>query len=219
MSTDSWTWDSDYRTATLERVTDHGAFRAVIERDEDPRAPEFDTGDPIIDTEDGTVVYGGETEAGESKTVGRVLDAFELTRPNSYSWRGEWDTDTFERYVRIFHGGTVRWINGGSRGEEGRYAALALPEYRRSHGVPDEHLNDPADVSEWRAYVEGDVYGIRVEQASFDTEGDVESWTELEDTAVWGYYGEDVAKDEAESALVAEVRETAATMLPLEVSA
>lgn len=207
----NWTYSDDYRTATLERVTDHGVFRAVIERDEYPHAPYFFAGDPILDThESGVVVYGGEVEAGTSNPVDRIAEAGHYFGGGSDGW-GLW-----ERYVRAFHGGTVRWINGGSRGEEGRYAALALPEYRKLHGCPDEHLHDPADVSEWTAYIEGDVYGIRVEQAcSFDDEDNADDWTEVPETDVWGFYGEAYAMQEAADSLEVVVRETAAAMLPL----
>lgn len=199
-------FDNNYRIGTYEL----GDLRAVIERDVYAEAPDSDRGDPILD-DDGTQRYG-------APVPDDVVAAFAKTLGSRYYGR-EWEHDTFERYVRIFHGGTVSWINGGSRGEEGRYAVLALPELRRELGVPEEHVNDKPDATEWTAYVEGDVYSIRVErkvrwvEEGSDLEDDprtMTTWETVEDTECGGLYGDEHAAQAAIDALADVEREVAA---------
>lgn len=194
-------WDSNYHEGILER----GDLRAVLIRDLYPDAPYFDGGDPILDSDDGRQRYG-------MTVPDSILEAFGKTERGSWGYR-EWEVETFERYVRIFHGGKVSWMNGGSRGEEGRYAVLALPELRRTHGFPEDRLHDDPDPLEWTAYVEGDVYGLRVERRLSEetiirdldgTEVDRDAhdvWVPVEYTEVWGHYGDDYAVQAALEAL------------------
>lgn len=209
------TWnEDDYTEHTLTRETPHGVFRARVSLDEYPEPPEDYSGDPIIDTEGGRLVYGGARPSGEGvdPTVARVLEAFELTRPGRYAWCGEWDVETWERYVRAFHGGTVAWITDYHTGGRA-YVAVALPAFRRAHGWTD--LLRPPATDEWRAFVDGEVYVVTIEKAcAFDDDGEPIEWTEL-DGPVGGCYGERWAKEEAAEQLTWWIDHTAAGMLPL----
>jgi hypothetical protein len=194
-----------------EIVAERGNFRASIVVDENPHEPEFFAGDPIFDlSDDGALRYGGQTDDYPAKVhpaVAAVQDAIQSkVIADRYSYCGEWDHETFERYVRIFHGGSVEWISGGYR-EGTRYAAVALPEFRKAHGCSDAHLNDPAEHTEWSAYIEGDVYGVVIEErvhtftevtradGGLVRHEDSDDWDEVQ--AVWGYYGTEYAEESA----------------------
>lgn len=214
-TTETWQESNDWRTLTLTRETPHGVFRARIDLDDYPEPPEGFSADPVIDREDGRLVYGGETPEGgkEAAVVARVREAFELTTGGRYH-NPTWTETTWERYVAAFHGGTVTWLHDSHRGGRA-YAAVALPEYRRLHGCADRLLNDPATGGEWRAFIDGDVYVVTIERASSWLDGEPIGWAEL-DGPVGGYYGERWAKEEAAENLAWWIDHTAAGMLPLE---
>lgn len=192
-----------------EVMATRGNYRAVIVRDDYPDKPEFFAGDPILD-DTGTVVYGGEEEKRDraGKYVGLGLHwsveavryAYEHKMVESRWAYPEWDVRTFERYVRIFHGGTVKWINDGQRGGS-TYCALALPEYRKTWGSEDESvLHDEAHTEEWEAFIEGDVFAVVIQRLEDGACGHTDcdehqSWVEVE--SVWGHYGEKYAGEAA----------------------
>lgn len=51
------------------------------------------------------------------------------------------------------------------------------------------------EVETFATYLEGDVYGIIIEEAVLDSDGDVTEWDELE--SCWGFYGYKYAEEEA----------------------
>lgn len=52
------------------------------------------------------------------------------------------------------------------------------------------------EVETFATYLEGDVYGIIVEEAVLDSDGDVTEWNEID--ACWGFYGYKYAEEEAQ---------------------
>ncbi|HEX2242596.1 MAG TPA: hypothetical protein VHK27_04980 [Gammaproteobacteria bacterium] len=114
-----------------------------------------------------------------------------------------------ERYLRMFYGVRDVWIVSDYRGME--YWILDTPGWRKHVGIDD----DATDVlkgerDDWRAYMDGDVYGIVREMlVNVRTEvttlagapvGEPDSyseWREIE--SVWGFYGEKCAIEEAKA--------------------
>ena len=194
-----------------ETIKERGNYRARIINDEDAEAPEFFAGDPIFDLRDGALRYGGHTadDTGVHYTVERVGQVLrEKVIPAPWAWRGDWDRETFERYISIFHGGTVEWVDDD---RETRYVAVALPEYRRSHGCTGDYLTREPESAEWVACVEGDVWGVVVEERVIKStevhamdgclicESEEEGWEEVD--SCWGYYGREYAIESAEEML------------------
>lgn len=115
--------------------------------------------------------------------------------------------DVFTRWVRAFHDGTVS--SWSSPYDSTVYvSALTRQHYTGEWGNPAaEPVPDP-DMSEWIAYMEGDVWGVVVEErvlthttitdaatgALLDDE-DSEGWREVE--SCWGFYGRDNAEQQA----------------------
>ena len=188
-------------------------FRALIVQDDDAQAPEFDGGCPIIRIEHR---YGGfDTEMtgygqcaaypdGLPDTADNILRRF-----NSYDMRTA--IETFERYLRIYHDGNL--IEHESDGVT--YVAYTTRTLWESWGNAGEV--GKADLDEWRAYVEGDTYGVMVEvkptvevdddEAYADHFGDVDhdGWVETDGTC-WGFYGQKYAEESAREELAAEVK-------------
>lgn len=191
-------WDDNYRKGTLQ----DGDLRAVILLDEYPDAPYFDGGDPIFD-ERGEQVYGA-----RGPLVDRVGEAYAKTLTSRYYGR-EWEQETFERYVRIFHDGSVSWVRSSTYQGGDDYAVVALPALRREMGCSDELVNREPEAGEWQAYLDGEVFGVCVERrVNVETVirsvgGEVirevvhEDWESVEDSGVWGHYGDEYAVESA----------------------
>lgn len=107
--------------------------------------------------------------------------------------------ETTARYMRIFHGVHYK--------TEQNVIILDAPEYRQRVGVADNYPHDDflrSDIETWRAYQDGDVFGIgyAVNEARTTTETPVPSCDDLEsdgwevEIECWGYYGEDWVKQE-----------------------
>lgn len=211
-----WDWDQDYRVATLEQVTDHGVYRAKIERDEYPEQPENDGGYPVvrIDTNRGysfkpeMTGYGNGYDDGLSRPADEILAYFHERTGDS---RGA--IDMFERYLRIFHDGNLSEY-GPNQGTDYHYVAFATRTLWESWGNDGEV--GKAELDEYRYWIEGDVYGVDVEKAvSFDSDDEPDVWESVGEVECWGFFGEDYAKQTAQDELTAEIKAVAATMLPL----
>lgn len=136
---------------------------------------------------------------------GDVADAME---------RFDSDHDKVERYLRMFHGVTaVEWITPPTSAET--YIVFDTPDWRkhvgwgdaRNYFKPEVREAVKATRDEWRAWTEGEVYGVIVERrdrgvtfwhsGGFDQ---TERWEES-DATCWGFYGIDSAKEYAKSEL------------------
>lgn len=212
-----WDYDRDYTEAYHVEETPHGVFRAKVMRDEYPNEPEHDYGCPLIQVD--SRGYGYDVRlmgyGSESRKNDGIPDA-ELALSRFVAEYGLWDgVEVFNRYLRAFHGGSadMRSIDNYSDYYYVTYDTRAMREF---WGQTGEMLETSApEMSEWSAWIEGDVYGIEVERAvSFDEDGEPDDW-ESEDHSVWGFYGEQYAKEEALSQLRWAIDHIAEGMLPL----
>ncbi len=111
------------------------------------------------------------------------------------------DDDLFTRYLRIWHGvTTVEHVSH----RDGTVLIFDTADWRSHVGMPEHAL--PADLSgeahEWRAYVDGDVYGVVVEHHRTgtttwddDRTDDVDDWEHVD--SCWGFFGFEYATERA----------------------
>jgi hypothetical protein len=204
----TWHSTSDYRTQWRE--TDDPRLLEIITLDEDPNTPDGDVFAPAywVDT------YGYSwqaTRAGSTFEDETVADALMLA----------WNTwgkhsDTADRYLRIFHGSSAilldsHVVQGGSE-----LLLLDTPAHRehvgRDAGKPLAHWSTPeflrGDVDTWQAYLDQEVYAIgyatMTERTTTETpiDPDLTGWSV--EPEVWGYYGEEWAREAISSGELAE---------------
>lgn len=199
-----------------EIVEEQGKFRAVIVNDECPSEPDWDGQAAVLSLY--TQHYSFDVEAKNSAGEG-----FEhaLSHFNEMTLDG---LEVFERYLRIFHGTKgFSVIEADYRSTDYTYIAFDTAKLREEWGNSDEYLDGLAaegkldtlckgDLDAWYAWATGDVWGIRVERSTGFVktyeDGSVEDgreWVTVEDTEVWGYYGQDDAEEQARAALRIEV--------------
>ncbi|WIM95792.1 hypothetical protein ACTOB_007926 [Actinoplanes oblitus] len=120
-------------------------------------------------------------------------------------WAG--GPDLFERYLRMFHGTTaVEWYDGRPGGGDFVYVTFDTAGWRARYDLPDD-VAGIVDLSEWRAYCEGDVYGYVVEERATwqrtNGAGEVaetrETWEPVD--SCWGFYGHQYAETAGRSVL------------------
>lgn len=108
-----------------------------------------------------------------------------------------------ERWLRIFHGTTVAQVSS-SIDRDAQVAIFNTPTWREYVGVTELGSVDTVldgDVEDWQAALDGDVYGIGY--ATFPERVTGEEAIDIEDgrwnvqIEVWGFLGEEYAKDEA----------------------
>ena len=216
----TWDYTDDYRETVCVKVTPHGLFRAVVRLDEYADAPEDDLGDPVF-RHTGSAYRSDEIE---HTGYGRdVLNAASAWAHFADYALGD-TTEVFERWLRIFHDGAILERAGGqSQSDYETYLAYTCRELRAERGVDAEHEARHPEIdfrtpnmTEWIAYVNGEVFGIAVERAvSFDSDGEPDAWADI-DGPVYGFYGEEYAKEEALAELRAAVESSAEAMLPLD---
>ena len=202
--------------AYSEVVEESGKFRAVIEIDECPSEPDWDGQAAVLSLY--TQHYSNDVEAKNS--AGERFDVA-LRRLRESCSGG---VMVFERYLRIFHGTKSFTIHSADyRNTDYTYIAFDTAKLREEWEVDDERvatleaegkLNtlSKVDLDAWYAWATGDVWGIRVERSTgyvktYD-DGSVEDgreWVTVDDTDVWGYYGQDDAEEQARAALKIEV--------------
>lgn len=201
----------------MERIVkEEGDLRVKIVLDEYPDQPHDDGGCPVlrIDWRFGDVEhtgYGDHYDPGfrPADALGYFISQFDVTQ----------GIEVFERYVRVFHEGSVVEYGGGARGTT--YVAFTTRTLARAWGVPDDQPVPDVEISEWEAYLEGDVWGYVVEKKvtwqRLDSNGEpvfsvspcfIETWEELD--SCWGFYGEEYAVQAAEEALEWHVEDGAA---------
>lgn len=187
-----------------EIVETRGDYRARIISEDGPSEPYNDGGSPILrlrwDRNWDDTWYAEQITGITSHVVDSQIALA----------AGRWgsDTDTFERYLRIFHGtSAVEWYDSRSDGGDYVYVTFDTAAWREDVGAPENSV----EMSEWRSYVEGDVWchvvekrTVWVKAPSDVNDPDAETmttWEEVEDTAVWGFYGHEWAEQAAREAL------------------
>jgi hypothetical protein len=195
-----------------EVVETRGDYRAVIVREDYSSEPDYD-GQAVVlrfDYRNGWDVdnLNGMSEGDD---MAKALKAF----MDTFSSRKGWPV--FERYARIFHGTRdIRKFHYSYAPDSVEYVALDSFAMRQAWGLEEdsEYADSFAEgtANDWQAYIDGDVYGIAIQQKrSFSTvttysdgstdETTGEEWDTLEDSEMWGHYGKDWAEQAAREAL------------------
>lgn len=189
---------------TVETITldEYPHFRARIVTDEYPDAPYDDGSSPIVRVAYSRRHDGWEAEQVDSGTSHRIDSGIEDA---AAKW-GD-DVDKFERYLRIFHGTTaIKWFDSG----DFSCVTFDTAVWREEMGLTEAHLaahpevrDGLANMDEYRAYIEGDVYGIVIEklvqwvklagdqpifQNDDGSDGIREEWEDVD--SFFGFYGD-----------------------------
>jgi len=166
-----------------ETVWETETARCVIVRDEYPEEPYDDGAAPILGFDYGMAGWVADQKGGTSYVVpDSIYQAAARFGPNN---------GMLERYLRMWHGVTMV-----ERYDSRSYTYMAFDpaEWRESLGAPENSVS----MTEWRAYCEGDVYGIVVEDRVEWSAPDGRTRTEWEPRdSVWGFYGEEWARQGA----------------------
>jgi hypothetical protein len=185
----------DQEVIETHRMPDGTEYRAVIKRDPEPSEPYDDGGWPILRIQHWRMGYPAKAEAFNDAASPYVEKFNRLTV-------GGYNTEVFERYLRIFHGVTLIREYGRNQFTDNTYIAFDTEEWRDRMGLAAPPLSNETPLSEIEAWLEGDVWGIGVEKRynpDEDQEPD-DGWAEDEYMG-WGYYTAKHAKSEAEHAL------------------
>jgi hypothetical protein len=189
-----------------EIVETRGKYRAIIEIDEIVSKPDGDFF--------GTVVYVFDRGGCElmAHAYSHPAEDFGL----GHLWEHYRDMGLVERYLRIWEG-IVGFDYFETR--DGKYVNVVTRKDLEIWGWdPDDPASWPKNddgttrrpeqnnLDEWRAYSEGDVWFVRVEKnVTWTTDDDEfqdhDDWTEIDDTVVHGYYGQEWAEQSARAVL------------------
>lgn len=195
--------------------TDDPRVIALIALDFDAQAPWGDALAPAYWTDyrgwhgwsaerAGEVYHGGNSD--------EVADAY--VRARDYFG----DYDKAERFLKIFYGVTdVRTVTSTVYQGGREILIFETPDYLEHIGATEPGSLD-GDVAEWRAYLDGEVYGIgcaiNPDRVDFTDDVDLADFDVTYEC--WGFYGEDYAK---QSALEEFLPVLDQPLLPLEVTA
>lgn len=186
-------------------IEERGGYRVRLEQDQDADQPYDDGAVPILRM-DGNPYHGGEVTAFNKQAEPYV----EALRRLAERWgAGNHGLDTFERYLKIFHGTVKVQQYGQTPYTDYLYIGFDTSAWAEEVGAPREALSGENYLAEVVAWLEGDVYGVIVEKhrkgrTEWD-DGDEtypEEWVET-DHAVWGHYGREWAEQAAHEALTA----------------
>lgn len=192
-------------TVTLEDVPNMRA-RLVVE--DYPEPPFHESGVPTyrVNVSRNTVgAYGSRLEHVYGEEAREVADEWWDRIVFSYSNRADTlddAVDFLDRFLRIFHGGGARVLSRGDSRSYDYIVVMTQAQLRNwcSGETSTEILEQETRTSEYLAWLEGEVYGIVIEQAGTETtvirdmqgtvirESVTETWEEVE--SVWGFYGD-----------------------------
>jgi len=147
----------------------------------------------------------------EQVTMTTSFDASDVALAEAMKHFGGRPTDTrVERWLKAFHGATVveTWHSG-----DAWYLAADTAKWRETVGVTPELIRQQAErgslMSEYKAWVQGDVYGYVIERRTVayttvvdPADGHVigsrheDEWVEAD--GLWGLYGHEYAVKTAE---------------------
>lgn len=189
-----------------EVVETRGKLRVRLVLDEGPSEPYDDGGSPIIRIDRRSGRYTDRWEAEQvTATTSYVLDERIVSAARKFG-----PGQTFERYLRIFHG-TTCFVVYDSHESSYWYATFDTADWRQKLELTDEWLDlhpdtrgQLANMDEYKAWCEGDVYGWVVErETTWHKDGDPEqtmtTWEDVE--SCWGYYGREYGEQAAREAL------------------
>lgn len=163
-------------------------FRVRLVLDEYPSEPYDDGASPLLRIE----TRGGGHRAEHVQVGSRPAEADDYIEAAVHHWGtcpADSDWKLFEKYLRAFHGVTQveTWHSGSFW-----YVTYDSAAWREYVGAPA----GSADMSEYRAWCEGDVWGWVTEKlVTWHTDepgfGDENRWEDTD--SCWGYYGSDGA--------------------------
>jgi hypothetical protein len=162
---------------TLE-TSENGRFRVRLVADEYPDEPYDDGASPLLRLDHGH--YGWRAE--HVMTGSRPTDADSYVEAAAERWGS--DFGWLEKYLRAYHGATVvkTWHSGSCW-----YVTYDPAAWRAWCGAPE----GSADMSEYQAWCEGDVWGYVVEQnVTWRTDDDFPdraTWEHVD--SCYGFYG------------------------------
>jgi hypothetical protein len=205
-----------------ETIEERGKYRVRVVLDDDPMEPYDDGGSPILRYERreyDDYIAEQITTITSHKVDDRIVEALRQYGDNYANGQS-----LFERYLRMFHGTTeVVWRGGGWR--EYSYVTFDTAHWRQEMALTDEHIAKMreaghemrlADMSEYGAYLDGEVYGYVVEEevtwvrASGETHYTKQTWEHVD--SCWGFYDRDCVEEQAREALAAEAGEASPTL-------
>jgi len=183
------------------RATDDLRLLAVIERTSTDNGPDGDAYAPAY------WLHRGKWAGWGLSFVGGVFDDEDAAEAVERAWN-KWGRHATSavRYLSIFHGVTVHELPGSMQGDY--LLILDTPAHREvtgGTGTSDEYTQSDRDT--WRAYIDGDVYGIgyavNPTRLSHDEPVDLDATTD-NGTYAWtvtvesyGYYGTELAREAA----------------------
>lgn len=173
---------------TIE-LDERPGYRALLVADENPEQPEDDGAAPIVFLE---YRHGWHAE-----TVDLTFSSDVYSKSSEVERAAEFfgsKFDHFARYLKIFHG-----CSGVDQydGRSATYFAYDPAEVRERWGLTDEYLAEhpdvvPCSMGEYKAYLDGECYGIVVEKLvrwqEVDGDRTTETWDEVD--SCWGFYGD-----------------------------
>lgn len=190
-----------------EIIEETERYRVRVEIDDDPQNPRDDyEGWAAVLTQLGDR-YGQPDKDHDQ----RIIDAWEHGRaawkPNGVFCGTSHDTEKVERYARAYLGAVaVDWWDDPR--SDSRVFGYITAEAAEREGIPDPAGALRAELAEYAAYCEGDVYGYVIEERAHWQRTDEghedeerEDWQVVE--SVWGFYGWEYAEQEARRALSA----------------
>lgn len=163
-------------------------FRVVVHVDQDAQEPDWDGMWPMFEQAGATLV--------PLNKEAREIHCYEMDRAFS-----ELSTEVFDRWLHVFMGAR-NVVSISTR--DANYITFAtdkLARYYQLHEDTDLQADVEALAGVWKAYFDGDVFGIELQQTTVpdevyyddhDPDDDV-NWETVE--SVWGYYGWDEIED------------------------
>jgi len=167
---------------TLETSPD-GRFRVRLIRDEYAAEPYDDGQSPLLQLE-----YRGSWRATHVMATGRPLDDDARIEEAAERWGYGTNAALLEKYLRAYYGVTAieSWHSG-----DYWYVTYDPARWREHVGADAGSV----DLSEYRAWCEGDVWGYVVEKRvtwhTDDPGYEDETRWEATDDSCWGFYGSD----------------------------
>lgn len=188
--------DNDY-----DVVAEDGNARVILRRDDCPDEPYDDGASPLIRFER-SGYWGLSAEQVTSGTSYRLPE-------NVIHAAERFGRDTFLRYLRIFHGMRSHQKYGPNGHTYYEYLTFDTQSWREEMGIDgvehnwtDAQRADLANMDEYIAYLEGDVYDYTIQEREVDAAGMDESgdWVDT-DESCGGFYGDEWARQAALEAL------------------
>lgn len=218
MTTLDWNYCDDYSQQAAVLETPHGIFRALLEHDDYPDAPDYDMGCPVYSYE-----YRWGVRMDDKPSTGSWSDDhsgidFHAAVTHFYDRSQGFSEaiETLDRWLRVFHGGGVREISSSIWQGDPYYLVYETKAMREAWGQTGEMLDTSApENADWQAFIDSDVWTATAQQAcSFDEDGEPDDWTDI-DGPVCGHFGEEWARDAAADMLKWAIEHAASEMLPI----